>query len=73
MATYRFGARIYTEAEIRDIGFMHGQDDIAYYPPQDWGGPVKQRTCVQLYPPSRSEAAYQTGYRDGFRSRHTGD
>ncbi len=65
---YRFGARLYTEEQIREIGFQHGQDDIGYYPPQDWGGPFVHRTRIELHPRGL-EAVYQAGYREGYGSR----
>jgi hypothetical protein len=66
---YRFGARVYTEAEIREIGFGHGRDGIMYYPPQDWGEALPARTRIDLHP-WPLEAIYQAGYREGYHSRH---
>lgn len=56
-SVWRFGARLFTLAEIEDIAFRHGQDGIMFYPPSEWD--EKKSAILAL------QEAYRAAYARG--------
>jgi len=69
MKTYRYGQRLFTADEIREIAMRHGHDGIEYYPPSYWGTNHTPRSLLLFA--TEADGIYAEAFHRGANMRKT--